>query len=242
MLKTPIMHSFGRTDRGLVRSENEDCFHMDEANAVFAVADGLGGLPEGSLASEVAIAELKNWLKDTLPPGPIDYSHLFSLINEEVFKRGREISSELGIGTTLTVAHLHGKTLTAGHVGDTGLVIFKQDSWRQVTQDHTMAQEMLDRLHPGEEAFIPEYFSHTLTRCIGQTDKIQTDVYRETLDEDDRILLFTDGVTKTMDIDELHELIFEADSPQAFVDMVIDTANERGGPDNTTAIAIFLET
>ncbi|MEM9227746.1 MAG: protein phosphatase 2C domain-containing protein [Verrucomicrobiota bacterium] len=144
------MHSFGRSDRGLVRSENEDSFHIDEASAVFAVADGLGGLPEGSLASEVAVTELKNWLKQPIP-APIDYSHLFTQINDEVFKRGREISSELGIGTTLTVAHLQGKTLTAGHVGDTGLVIFKQDSWRQITQDHTMAQEMLDR--PRETGF-----------------------------------------------------------------------------------------
>jgi len=103
-----------------------------------------------------------------------------------------------------------------------------------------MAQEMLDRLNPGEEAFIPEYFSHTLTRCIGQTGQIQTDVYHEVLEPGDRVLLFTDGVTKTMQMDELHEMIFATDNPQAFVQKVISLANERGGPDNVTAIAIFI--
>ncbi len=239
-MKPAPLQAYGQTDRGLIRSENEDNFLVDAKQRVFAVADGLGGLPEGSLASEIAVTELSDWLKHFDPSTEPDFPKLFNRVNTSVYDRGREISADLGIGTTLTVAYLNGKQLVTGHIGDTGLVIFKQDLWRQVTQDHTMAQEMLDRLNPGEEAFIPEYFSHTLTRCIGQTGQIETDVYRETLEPGDRILLFTDGVTKTMQMDEIHEMIFATDNPQAFVKQVISLANERGGPDNITAIAIFV--
>lgn len=224
-----------------MRSENEDAFLVDARQRIFAVADGLGGLPEGSLASEIAVEGLREWLAGHPDNDTYDFADIFDRINTLVYQRGHEVSTDLGIGTTLTVAHVNGKTLTAGHIGDTALVIFKEDQWRQVTQDHTMAQEMIDRLHPGEEAFIPEYFSHTLTRCIGQTGKIKTDVYQEAVDPGDRILLFTDGVSKTMKMDELHERIFAATDPQVFVKEIIDTANDRGGPDNVTAVAIFID-
>ncbi len=103
-----------------------------------------------------------------------------------------------------------------------------------------MAQDMLDRLGPGENAYIPEYFAHTLTRCIGQNDPLDIDTYEYKIEGGERLLLFTDGVTKTMSMRELHELFFAYDDPKPLVKRIIKTANERGGPDNVTAIALFL--
>ncbi len=233
------LSAFGQTDQGLMRSDNEDCLLVDSKHAVFAVADGLGGLPEGSMASELAIEALAKHLKGLKDGQELDFPQLFAQINRRVFERGQQISSEMGIGTTLTACQISKGILRVGHVGDSGAVVFNNRSWRQLTRDHTMAQDMLDRLRPGEHAYIPEYFSHTLTRCIGQLSQLESEAYQYELTEGDRVLLFTDGVTKTMSLDEIHENILRATDPEPFVAELIDTANQRGGPDNVTAIAVF---
>lgn len=224
-----------------MRSENEDSYFVSDPHYLFAVADGLGGLPEGSVASGLATQVIQEYLADLEPGAAVDFAKLFERVNIRVFEKGRTISADMGIGTTLTVAQFMQDRFRIGHVGDTGLVVFGPESWRQVTRDHTMAQDMLDRLRPGEHAYIPEYFSHTLTRCIGQLSTIQVDTYEDVIEPGERALLFSDGVTKTMEMDEVHEKILAADSPKALVEDIIETANMRGGPDNVTAIAVFFD-
>ncbi|QYY35347.1 PP2C family serine/threonine-protein phosphatase [Ruficoccus sp. ZRK36] len=240
-VESPVL-IYGATDRGLMRSENEDALLVDAKRGFFAVADGLGGLPEGAMASEIAIELLSKWAQQHKEGESVRFRPVFDHINEAVYQRGREISADLGIGTTLTAAYLHARQLTIGHIGDTALVVFKADgTWEQLTQDHTMAQEMLDQLQPGEDAYIPDYFNHTLTRCLGQMGEIKTDIIEAILEPGDRVLIFSDGVTKTHNMDEVQELIFSVSRPQTFVKSLIKTANERGGPDNITAIALFIE-
>ena len=103
-----------------------------------------------------------------------------------------------------------------------------------------MEEEIRSRMAPDDDTIIPDYFSHTLTRCIGQQGDIETDIYKKDLKSGDRVLICSDGITKTLTDDELHEEAHEADSPESFVRSLIDMANERGGPDNSTGIAIFI--
>ena len=234
------IRSFGQTDRGLVREKNEDAFFCSEEKGVFAVADGLGGLPRGSEASELAIKLLAESVFAN-PNGNLDLPTLFESINQRVFKEGQLYAGELGMGTTLTTAAVSDASMMIGHVGDTAIFRFRKESWDQLTIDHTMEQEIRDRLKPGEEAFIPDYFSHTLTRCIGQGKQIQTDVYHIEIEAGDRFLICSDGVTKTMQPEELARLINTVNTPEDFVSGVITLGNNRGGPDNITAIALFFE-
>ncbi len=235
------LHAFGQTDRGLVRRQNEDALLLDDQARLYAVADGLGGLPEGSVASTLATDSLKDFQQQHAWDAFPDFQAMFRYINERVVQRGLEINTELGIGTTLTAVHFLDDTLRIGHVGDTGVLLLRDRELQQLTRDHTMAQEMLDRLQPGDDPYIPEYYTHTLTRCIGQDGELQVDLETVVVQPGDRILLFTDGVTKTHEMDELGERLQKADSPEAFVRSIVEVANERGGPDNVTAIAIFLE-
>lgn len=235
------IRSFGQTDRGLVREKNEDAFICSEDRGVYAVADGLGGLPRGSEASELAIKLLAESIYAENTNGRLDLQTLYETINQRVFKEGQQYAGELGMGTTLTTAAITGANMMIGHVGDTAIFRFRDDQWDQLTIDHTMEQEIRDRLKPGEEAFIPDYFSHTLTRCIGQGKQIQTDVYHIEIEPGDRFLICSDGVTKTMQPEELARLINDCDTPEQFVNGVITLGNNRGGPDNITAIALFAE-
>lgn len=235
---SPIkVRSFGQTDPGLLRSRNEDSFLADDSAGIYAVADGLGGLPGGDVASDAATKVLSG----EIDSGNFDMEHAFLVINNGVQQAGVSISTELGIGTTLTVMKLDGSKALIGHVGDTGVLLFRDDRCIKLTRDHTMAEEVKSRLKPGQQISIPDHYSHTLTRCIGQVEELEVDLCPLDLIPGDRLLLFSDGVTKTHSIQELEVLLRISKEPEETVRRIIETANERGGPDNCTAIAIFTE-
>jgi protein phosphatase len=237
----PPFQAYAQTDRGLQRDRNEDAYLALPKHGFFAVADGLGGLPEGAVASMVAIEALQETITAPGRNGKIDFFELFNSINIRVHDEGRKISEDVGIGTTLTAVKLSKGHLEVGHVGDSGLMLFRPgQGGRQLTTDHTMAEEMRARLRPGDNMYIPDYYTHTLTRCIGQIGELEVDRFAVPVLAGDRLLLYTDGVTKVMEHDELTQQIWLDDNPEKFVERLIHLANQRGGPDNITAIAVYF--
>jgi protein phosphatase len=232
---------YGATDRGQVREHNEDAMSVDENRRVYCVADGLGGLPEGALASRIATEELANWLGEHPHDKPLQLGPLFQHINKRVIEQGREISEDVGIGTTLTLCEIREWRARIGHIGDTVLFKLRGETFRQLTTDHTMEQEIKDRLRPGEEAYIPEYFAHTLTRCIGQDMGGSPDIFEEAISPGDRLLLASDGITKVFEDPEIRRQLMEAETAEKLVSFFIEEGNNRGGPDNLTAVALFIE-
>lgn len=233
--------SFGLTHTGHVRSQNEDAFLVDDKLGVYAVADGLGGLPEGAYASRLAISLLHDLLLHaTNEEARADLLAIFDRINQRVYAEGLRLDHDLGIGTTLTVAKICGTKLLIGHAGDCAVFLYRANTARQLTTDHTMEQEVRSRLKPGDNTFIPDYFAHTLTRCVGQKDRLVPDLVETPLAPGDRLLIVSDGITKTISDRELHLLALRHDSPEKLAHALIDQANEQGGPDNSTAIALYL--
>lgn len=231
--------SYGITDRGLVRAENEDNLYVSDHFQVYAVADGLGGLPEGALASTLAITSLEEQLHDC--NGTIPLKEIFEQVHNRVCKEGLRISDDIGIGTTLTIAHIAENQIRIAHAGDTGIYLFREGEIYKLTVDHTMAQEMLENMKEDEQEQIPDYFYHTLTRCVGQTGDIDIDLYEFDLQAGDRILIYSDGITKTVETDELNTMVSEHSDPESYIKQLIKLANQRGGPDNITAIAIYID-
>lgn len=235
-----IISSYGQTDRGLVREANEDAFWVDDQNRLYAVADGLGGLPRGAEASDLAIQLLRELVASAPDErSKNDFGRIFQTINQRVYLQGRSEGGELGMGTTLTTVRITDTRMVVGHVGDTAIVRFRGSVPDKITSDHTMEQEIRDRLKPGEDAFIPDYFAHTLTRCIGQADDLSTDVLCLEIEAGDRFLICSDGITKVFDLPELGRIVAASETPKACVSSLIRIGNNRGGPDNLTAIAIF---
>jgi len=233
--------SFALTDVGKVRFVNEDAFLLDDDLHVYAVADGLGGLPEGALASNLAVRYLQETLRNQTSNSTPDYEKVFHFINQKVFEKGRKISDETGIGTTLTVVKLNEEEMTIGHVGDSSVFLFRADSCQQLTTDHTMEQEVIDRLGAGASIDAPAFYAHTLTRCIGQEDTLVTEILHQKLMIGDRILVCSDGISKTLSADELLRELQATATPEEFLHAVIQLVNDHGGPDNSTGIAIFID-
>lgn len=243
MADTPTLRfqAFGKTDCGLMREHNEDAFLALPKQSFFAVADGLGGLPEGGLASTLAVECIKKWFEAPGRNGKVDLRALFNLVNTRVHDEGKLVSLDVGIGTTLTAIHLARGQVEVAHVGDSGLYLCRPGQPAiKATTDHTMAEEMRARLRPGDNIYIPDYYTHTLTRCIGQAGDIEVDTFNLPVKAGERLLLYTDGVTKVFHEEEINYEVWAQDTPEKLVNRLIKVGNDRGGPDNLTAIAIFL--
>lgn len=238
--QTPKYQVYGNSNIGLVRKKNEDSFLINKQLDVFAVADGLGGLPYGDLASQAAIQELENQFKSLPDSQPPNYFEIVRSIKNAVIKKSIDLKCDFGIATTLTTIKLIEKTLHIAHVGDSGLFVFRKDLFTKLTTDHTMAQEMRHNAD-SENIYIPEYYNHILTECIGSSRDIHIEQKTYQVDSGDRLLLYTDGITKAFKQSELHNLSFKYDSPKDFVDHLISECNIRGGTDNATAIALFFD-
>ncbi len=230
----------GKTDRGRVREHNEDGFICDEAARLYAVADGLGGLPKGELASSIALEELARQVRALPVDAKPDWQELFTRINRIVLEAGRTVSAGQGIGTTLTVVRATPGVLHLGHIGDSGLYVLSgSGKIHQATRDQTMAQELLDKHGPAIAASIPEHYHHTLTKCIGQPIDLHVELAELTVHAGMRVLLYSDGVTKTIGQLDLARMVFDAPNPKHLVERIIEVGNARGGPDNITAVALF---
>lgn len=229
-----------RSDCGLHREANEDSYLLMPEEGVFAVADGLGGLPHGALASRSAVDLLRERLLCRGDGPELDLEALVREVNAGIVSLGERISSRRGIGTTLTLVRLDEGFLRFAHVGDSRALLFRDGIGSSLTTDHTMEQEFIERFGDHHGLEIPEHFAHTLTRCIGQRERLDVDCGEVRLQPGDRVLLCTDGITKVVPPGVLQSMIARYDNPGSFLDAVIDRANELGGPDNETGVALFL--
>lgn len=235
------LHSFALTDVGRMRPENEDSFLCSEKLRVYAVADGIGGLPSGAQASQLAIATLEKAFGD-LPAGQKpDYPQIISEINQQVYSLGRLLSPQFGIGSTLTFAHLTGVKLHIGHVGDSCALRLRAKSLEQLTTDHTVENELRERAARGEPMAMLLENRNALTRCIGQPPPIQGDCHSHTVLPHDRYLLASDGISRYVTMPEIQEILQLASEPASAAKRLIDCANERGGLDNSTAVVLFFD-
>ncbi|MEM7791888.1 MAG: protein phosphatase 2C domain-containing protein, partial [Verrucomicrobiota bacterium] len=143
--------AYGITDRGLIRQHNEDALFIDETHKVFAVADGLGGLPGGADASQRIVELLKQaYSRIKSADDYVNLAQLIIGINQIVSKEGSSRHPLTGSGSTLTIGQIIDEQIMVAHVGDSALYHLRKNKMTKLTIDHTMEQEVIDRL--GESA------------------------------------------------------------------------------------------
>lgn len=233
----------GLTDTGLVRPTNEDAFLIDEAHQVYAVADGLGGLPGGAETSARIVQLVQTTFdKIGLMNARPNLADLVIEINRIIVREGLEAHPFTGSGSTLTIGQLVENSLYIAHVGDSAAYIQHSDTLEKLTNDHTMAQELIDRIGESARATMPPEYPHTLTRCIGQDDtELRVDQTRVRIESGDRILFCSDGLNKVLSDDEIHVLLKTGDEPASICQQLVDAANKNKGPDNITIIVGIVD-
>lgn len=235
------LRSFAHTDVGLVRPENEDSFLCNDTHQLYAVADGIGGLPSGAQASQLTVAALEKLFTSHGAGHKLNYPRILSEVNDQVFRLGRVLSPQFGIGSTLTFAHVTGVKLNIGHVGDSCALRLRSKHLEQLTRDHTIETEMQDRAARGEPMALLMENRNALTRCIGQPPPLEAECTSHTLLPHDRYLLCSDGISRFVNVVEIADILATATEPEAAARLLVQRANELGGLDNSTAVVLFFD-
>jgi len=229
------------SDIGRVRRENEDRFLLDEKAKLFGVADGVGGLPGGGEAAQMAVEEVVSSLQTAAPDGQLDLVAAVRHANQQVAALGQKISPAMGIGTTLTIGHIRQNALMIAHVGDSRCYGARKNEFSRLTEDHSVENEARLRRARGEVVYYHEANRNALTRCVGQPTPPEIDLITRLLLPGDRYIFCTDGVTRMLPDSELGSLLMEFDEPKAALAEIVGLAVRRGGPDNATAVAVFVD-
>lgn len=232
----------GDTHTGQVRRGNEDALLV--GSSVFAVADGMGGHVAGEVASETALGAIARLDGKVFADPDTALDALRDGVqraNEHVLDRADGDPDLQGMGTTLTVAMIEHRRLHVAHVGDSRAYLLRDDELHQLTQDHTLVQDLLDdgQITPQEATTHPQ--RSVITRAIGVAADLEVDARTLSLQRGDRILLCSDGLTNVVDDREIATQLRQADDLEAAIDRLIEWANDRGGPDNITAVALAFD-
>ncbi len=252
-----LVMRFGRSLEKLSTSLDQNLLESNYSLTGYGmlVADGMGGLPAGEVASRLALSKLIALIVDTTDwtlalKRDRDVKTVMDRMTkrffqiDQILKDEAEINPALyGMGTTLTVAGILGNDLVIGHVGDSRAYLLRGAHFRQLTTDHTMAQALIDAgvATSGDPA--PRSMRHVLTAAIGSLDnRILPQVQRFRLSAGDQLLLCTDGLTEMVDDEIITGVLRESKSAQSACQSLIELALATGGSDNITLIlARFTE-
>ncbi len=235
------------TDVGRKREHNEDNMAhvipkdpqvMARKGALFIVADGMGGHAAGEVASEIAVDAVTNvYYQDDSDDVATSLLHAIKRANALIYQRAAENMLRSGMGTTCIAAVLRGNMAYIANVGDSRAYLVRGGQVRQISQDHSWVAEQVRAGLLTEEQARNHAQRNVITRCLGTQADVDIDVFPEPLDENDALVLCSDGLSGYISDEAILNTVEQA-GPQESVYHLIEQANENGGPDNITAIVV----
>ena len=243
------MQSWGLTDPGCVRAQNQDAYQteqLDKNTILCVVCDGMGGAKSGNVASALAAEIFSQGVKAGWKPG-LDKEQVQTLLHNAVkvanftlYDQAMRYEDFAGMGTTLVAALLEESRVTVVNVGDSRLYRINAQGIVQVTRDHSLVQMMVDRgeLTPEQAKSYPG--KNFITRAIGTEPLVECDVYHFSVETGNYLLLCSDGLSNTMDDQEMLFEIVHGVKKQHCCRRLLEIAKNRGAPDNVTSILIMI--
>lgn len=238
------------TDRGRVRSHNEDAggIYYNSTNQLLAViADGMGGHQAGDVASKMAITQIDKQWKNTKKfekPNEIEEWLLNTIqeINKSIYEYAQNNQECEGMGTTLVIVVHIDEFLTVAHIGDSRCYLLNQDKLKQVTEDHSLVNALVQSGQISRDDAKHHPRKNVVLRALGSELQVDADIKTISIDENEKILLATDGLTDKILDEELFEIINKHDDIHLACQELIDLANNRGGEDNISLILLSNHT
>lgn len=234
------------TDIGIVRQINQDSMFVSKNSAfpLFIVADGMGGHKAGEVASEMAVSIITTSLSSRLMDDDvivnIEKEILDSIkkANRELLNHSQVIEDCNGMGTTITLGYIKDAKLYVGHVGDSRAYIIRNEELKQITDDHSLVNELLKNGDISIEEAMKHPQKNVITRAVGTNEDICIDINSFELKENDIILFCSDGLTNMIEEHELKDLFIGIKDVQEACDSAVSLAKDKGGRDNITVIGI----
>jgi len=241
------------SDTGRRRPHNEDSTLSDPNMGLVILADGMGGYKAGEVASALAVTdiyrEISSGVKDLKPvsgerragnsPQSLLVRDAIIHANSGIYETAQKDTQCHGMGTTIVAVLFHNGCATIGHVGDSRLYRKRGNDFRQITKDHSLIQELIDRgMYTPEEA-MANTPKNLVTRALGIENRVDVEVTEVPSMRGDIYLLCSDGLNDMVDDEEIHLTLskYSANLIQAAGELV-DLANRKGGKDNISVIII----
>jgi len=248
------IESAGLTDVGQRRKLNEDAFLVDDALALYVVADGMGGHAAGEVASSEAVdavhsmvirerAKLERLSQGAINEEVVRQAHrvLEAAVQNatyQVFGIAQHEPEQQGMGTTVSALALAGPYGITAQVGDSRIYLIRQGQARPLTEDHTLvAWQLKQGIITPEEALLSPH-KNVITRAVGSREYVQVDTRFVDLQPNDALMLCSDGLHGYVPDHEIPGIV--ALGPRLAVERFIQLANDRGGRDNITCVVVQL--
>jgi serine/threonine protein phosphatase PrpC len=246
------------TDVGKKREHNEDNFLVDTKLSLFVVADGMGGHASGEVASHLAVHELRNAIEAkrevidgyAKADGKVTTQELLAVMEHAVqdacaaiFQKGKNEADKRGMGTTISALMMVGERGFIAHVGDSRIYMVRQGQVIQLTEDHSLINELIRRGKVTKESIGRSPYSaykNAVTRAVGVYETVQVDTIDLEVLPGDQFLLCSDGLHAYLDDKVIVEQLAVA-QVTAIPQHLVDMANERGGQDNITAVVVRIQ-
>lgn len=242
---------YGETDIGKVRENNQDSIEWflspDEEVGLAVLADGVGGFAGGEVASKLAVEHAHGLVSRTVQDDVKSWRagrgrmvwrviDAVDVANRAIFDI-REKNPELSrMGTTLVMTMLHGEQVCIAHVGDSRCYRFRDGELEQLTQDHSMAQELRNSGGLPTSASVP--YQNILTKTLGVESRIEPDVQMQDSQAGDIYLLCSDGLTNNLADENIRVILAEGKGLAQSVNKLVDAANDAGGSDNISVLLV----
>lgn len=241
------------SDTGQKRPHNEDSAVTDSALGLALVADGMGGYKAGEVASAIAAQLILDEVRTALPGiknGEVDPESGLSRAsevlreavkkaNDYVYRTAQDVPQCQGMGTTVVAVFYHGDKVSIAHVGDSRVYRLRGDEFKQITSDHSLIQELVDRGFFTPEEAAENTPKNLVTRALGIEEQVEVDVQEQDRAPDEIYLLCSDGLNDMVDDEEIHLTLskYSANLVEAASELV-RLANEKGGKDNISVVLV----
>ena len=234
------IHFFGQTDPGVVRTNNEDAFFVDDQRGFGLVADGIGGAKGGEIASNLFATETKATFPLSGGLSQTDAAHLvrqsFQRANGAIMQRAKANCEYKGMGCTAELISFFPNGFVLGHMGDSRSFRIRNGSFKQLTTDHSLVQEQLDKgLISSEEARNHSY-RNVILRAVGIEEALQLDIIKGKVFHGDLFLLCSDGLTDMVEAPLIEAILISGNTIDAMAEALINQAKANGGKDNITLV------
>jgi len=234
-----MIESFGVSDPGCVRTNNEDYFLLLPSAGLYVVADGMGGAQAGEHASRMAVETLRDSIQAvTGPTSPDDLLDAFAKANQRVMKEAEADPAMEGMGTTLVAAVENEGDLFVASVGDSRAYLFENGKLEAITEDQTWVHEVGRRLGLDEETLKIHPMRHVLTMAIGVSGQLRVNHYHVHPSPGTQMLLCSDGLHGVASDERIGHVLGGDGSLEMKCRQLIALARELGGPDNITAVLL----
>lgn len=240
----PSIRYYGKSDVGLIRAHNEDAFNIDAELGYCLVADGLGGAAAGDLASHIFSETTKSvfqHLKIRSEKEIIErVQNVFRLANENIIDHTRKNPSHRGMGCTAELMAFSDDRFVLGHVGDSRTYRLRKGILKQLTQDHSLVQDRVNKGVLSKEDARKHPLRNIVLQAVGVNRQIALDLVRGKMHPEDQFLLCSDGLTDMVEDTLIQTTLSTNMTLEQKSDHLLEMALTAGGIDNITVVLVKI--